>query len=276
MSVESRVVTDSPATLDLLPAAELSLDHIDARVGNVLVPVRNPRALTHLHAALQAARDRDVVVMTVRLVGARRRATTPRPTPRRPPPNSGCCLKWSRSPSARGVPVRLLIVPAHNVFDAIVATVLRLRSSDIHVGESATLSADEQARLLGEAWERAAKPEPLDVRLVVHHRSGRTDTVSPRRASAIAHRRRSRSDSPALARRRESRWPARASPRRRAGRPQTYGTTTQRTATRGGAGRRAPDRAARRRTRRGAPRPRLRAAARHDAQPSGGRSRRRC
>ena len=72
--------------------------------------------------------------------------------------------------------MRLLIVPAHNVFDAIVSTILRLRSSDVHVGESATLSADEQARLLGEAWERAAKPEPLDVRLVVYHRSGRTDS----------------------------------------------------------------------------------------------------
>ena len=75
-----------------------------------------------------------------------------------------------------GRPVRLLVVPARNVFDAIVATILRLRSSDVHVGESSTLSADDQARLLGDAWERADKPEPLDVRLVVHHRSGRTDT----------------------------------------------------------------------------------------------------
>ena len=51
---------------------------------------------------------------------------------------------------------------------------MRLRSSEIYVGESATLSADDQARLLGEAWERARKPEPLDVRLVIHHSSGRT------------------------------------------------------------------------------------------------------
>jgi magnesium transporter len=75
-----------------------------------------------------------------------------------------------------GRPVRLLVVPAHDVFDALVATIVRLRSSDVHVGESSTLSADDQARLLGEAWERSAKPEPVDVRLVVYHRSGRTDT----------------------------------------------------------------------------------------------------
>jgi hypothetical protein len=73
-------------------------------------------------------------------------------------------------------PVRLMVVPAHDVFAAIVATILRLRSSDVYVGESSTLSADEQARLLGNAWEKAAPAEPLDVRLVVHHRSGRTDT----------------------------------------------------------------------------------------------------
>ncbi len=75
-----------------------------------------------------------------------------------------------------GRSVRLLIVPARNVFDAVVATVLRLRSSDVYVGESSTLSAEEQSRLLGEAWERAAKPEPVDVRLVIYHRSGRADT----------------------------------------------------------------------------------------------------
>ena len=56
-------------TFDLLPAADLSLDHIDARPGNVLVPVRNPHALDHVVAAFQAAGDRDVVVMTVRLLG---------------------------------------------------------------------------------------------------------------------------------------------------------------------------------------------------------------
>ncbi len=74
-----------------------------------------------------------------------------------------------------GRPVRLLIVPARNVVDAIVGTVVRLRSSDVYVGESSTLSAEDQARLLGEAWERADKPEALDVRLVIYHRSGRAD-----------------------------------------------------------------------------------------------------
>jgi magnesium transporter len=75
-----------------------------------------------------------------------------------------------------GRPIRLLIVPARDVVDAIVGTVIRLRSSDVYVGESSTLSGADQARLLGEAWERADKPEALDVRLVIHHRSGRADS----------------------------------------------------------------------------------------------------
>ena len=70
--------------------------------------------------------------------------------------------------------VRLLIVPAHDVFDAIASTVVRLRSSEVYVGESASLSADDQGRLLGEAWEHLEKTEDLQVRLVIYHHSGRT------------------------------------------------------------------------------------------------------
>src|SRR5262249_22905394 len=49
---------------DLLLAADLSLDQVAVRPGNVLVPVRNPHALSHVMAALQSPGDRDIVVMT--------------------------------------------------------------------------------------------------------------------------------------------------------------------------------------------------------------------
>jgi magnesium transporter len=51
---------------------------------------------------------------------------------------------------------------------------LRLQSAEIHIGESETLPAQEQARLLGKAWDRASGPKPLGVRLVIHHPSGTT------------------------------------------------------------------------------------------------------
>jgi magnesium transporter len=163
------------STFDLLISSELSPHQIEARPGNVLVPVRNPHLLAHVVAALQTPGDRDVVVMTARLIDAdttdeSASHTTPNAYERR-------LLSDVVALAERlGRPVRLLIVPTHNVFDSIVATVLRLRSSDVYVGESITLSAEDQARLLGEAWERADKPEALDVRLVIYHRSGRADT----------------------------------------------------------------------------------------------------
>src|SRR5207249_10601888 len=69
-----------------------------------------------------------------------------------------------------------LIVPAQNVFDGVLAVARRLRSSEVYVGESSTLSADDQARILGEAWERADKPANQHLRLVVYRNSGRMDS----------------------------------------------------------------------------------------------------
>ncbi len=163
------------STFDLLLAAEISPDQVEVRPGSVLVPVRNPHLLAHVVAALQTPGDRDVVVMTARLLGAdvtEESAGLATPTPYERRLLSDVVALAERV----GRPVRLLIVPTRDVLDAIVSTVLRLRSSDVYVGESSTLSAEDQARLLGEAWERADKPEALDVRLVIYHRSGRADT----------------------------------------------------------------------------------------------------
>jgi len=163
------------STFDLLISSELSPHQIEARPGNVLVPVRNPHLLAHVVAALKTSGDRDVVIMTARLLDAD--ITEEGPSQTTPTTYERRLLSDVVALAERmGRPVRLLIVPTHNVFDAIVTSVLRLRSSDVYVGESITLSAEDQARLLGEAWERADKPEALDVRLVIHHRSGRADT----------------------------------------------------------------------------------------------------
>jgi magnesium transporter len=169
------VISSDESSFDLLLAAELSPDQIEVRPGSVLVPVRNPHLLAHVVGALQMPGDRDVVVMTARLLGAdvseeNAGQTTPTPYERR-------LLSDVVALAERvGRPVRLLIVPTRNVWDAIVGTVIRLRSSDVYVGESSTLSGEDQARLLGDAWERTDKPEALDVRLVIYHRSGRADT----------------------------------------------------------------------------------------------------
>lgn len=168
-------VVEEDESLELLPSAGVSLDHVEARPGNVIVSVRHSHLLSHLVAALQEAADRDVVVMTVRLIGIDVDSETTGGT---------ATTSHERKLFAQvvalaeryGRPVRLLIVPAHNVFDAVIAVAVRLQSSEVHVGESSTLSADDQARLLGEAWEQAEKPQTQQLRLVIHRHSGRTDS----------------------------------------------------------------------------------------------------
>jgi magnesium transporter len=173
--IEPASIRPDEDRFDLLHATEPSLDEIEAGPGNILVPVRNPHSLAHVTAALQTPGDRDVVVMTARMLDidvGEEAAGQRTPTPYERRLLSDVVTLAERA----GRPVRLLIVPARNVVDAIVGTVVRLRSSDVYVGESSTLSAADQARLLGEAWERADKPEALEVRLAIYHRSGRAET----------------------------------------------------------------------------------------------------
>jgi hypothetical protein len=51
--------------------------------------------------------------------------------------------------------------PAHDVFDVLVSTIVQLSFVEAVVGESASLSSDNQAQLLGEAWESAGNTESL-------------------------------------------------------------------------------------------------------------------
>jgi len=59
-----------------------------------------------------------------------------------------------------GKSVQLLVVPGANVFDTIVATAQKLQSGKIVSGLSQQLSADEQAKFTGDAWERLPEPRP--------------------------------------------------------------------------------------------------------------------
>jgi magnesium transporter len=159
--------------LQLLTSDEVDLGRVQARPGNLLVPVRKPHAMTHLRAALADAGDRDILVMTVRLIGLDvpdEHGTHARVTD----DERRLFSEVSALAERYGRAVRLLIAPGVNVFDAVVETAIRLQSSEIHVGESEVLASRDQARLLGDAWERVAGPKPSDVRLFIHHPNGRT------------------------------------------------------------------------------------------------------
>jgi magnesium transporter len=159
---------------ELAPSGELNLERIDAKPGGLLVMVRNPHSLVPLSNALATAGDRDVVVMTVRMLGTGAgevQFADAQPTSAERELFSAVLSLAERQRAT----VRLLIVPAHDIIEAVVSAVVRLRSAELHVGESVSLSADAQARLVGQAWEDAVKPDGLTTTLVIYHRSGRTD-----------------------------------------------------------------------------------------------------
>ena len=67
----------------------------------------------------------------------------------------------------KGKHVSLLVVPTNDVFESIVATGQRLHSSRLVCGLSNKLTADEQGKSTGDAWERLPEPRPRMVLEVV-------------------------------------------------------------------------------------------------------------
>ena len=84
----------------------------------------------------------------------------------------------------QGRPVKLLVLPATNIFDAVAQVAVRLRVSDIVVGQSANLSVDDQAQRMGEAWDRTPHDRDLATRFIFTSRTGPVQRVLARRACA--------------------------------------------------------------------------------------------
>jgi hypothetical protein len=143
---------------------ELSDETVGVKPGNVLVAVRDPRNLYYLRSTLQKVdtTKQNVVVMTSRLSHREHSFGG----------NIVVDVKevfdhyeqelFSRVVTVaekEGKAVSLLVVPATSVFDGIMLTAQRLGSALVVCGLSNKLSADEQAKLTGDAWERLPDPK---------------------------------------------------------------------------------------------------------------------
>ena len=159
----------------------IDLEAVGARPGNVLVSVRDYNTLSHLeHVLARTDTDaQDIVVITARLMTG---------------PGSGerdlhdetLFTDYERRLFTRvvalaekhGRPVDLVVVPATNIFDAVAQTAWRLDSEVVVAGLSSKMTAQEQARELGRAWERLPEKPRRQVGFKIIEPSGTEHVVN--------------------------------------------------------------------------------------------------
>jgi len=153
---------------------ELTPEALGAKPGNILVPVSNHYNLYHLANVLDRIKPgrRDVIVLHVRLL--RRAASGENELEAYQLFGSIEQHLFSQALSMaekRGKTIRLAVVAANDIWDAILRAATSLQSSTIVVGHSPKEPTEEQARHLGDAWEKLGDPKP-QFNLEIHMANG--------------------------------------------------------------------------------------------------------
>ena len=137
--------------------SELTPEAVGVRPGNILVPVSNHYHLYHLANVLHRVKPgrRDVVVLHVRLL--RRAASGEYELEADQLFGSIEQHLFSQALSMaekRGKSIRLAVVASNEIWDGILRAASSLQSSTIVLGHSEKEPTEEQARHIGDAWEK--------------------------------------------------------------------------------------------------------------------------
>jgi amino acid transporter/nucleotide-binding universal stress UspA family protein len=142
---------------------ELTDSTASVRPGNVLVAVRNPNVLAHLRKILQKTdtSKMDIVVVTVKHTGqpgfGEHELTTDEVF------SADVARLFSQVVSLAekaGKHAELMVVTGRNPDRVLAETAQRLRSSLVVIGVSGKMTAAEQAKRFGDAWEELPQPRP--------------------------------------------------------------------------------------------------------------------
>ena len=153
---------------------EVAVETLGCRPGGVLVPVRDYNTLTHLDWVLgqKEAEDRDVVVLTVRLLAQGQGSSGLGEDQMFSDYEQKLFTRVVAIAERHGRSVSLLVAPGANIFDALAQAAVQLQSGLIVVGESEIMPPEQQAHLLGEAWDRTPHEAELTTRFAVLRKDG--------------------------------------------------------------------------------------------------------
>jgi amino acid transporter len=162
----------------LIAQESISQESISLRPGNVLVAISNPFQLGHLKGVLERADTRkiDIVAATVNRIsgfelGGRKLDAD---------------LIFSKNVASlftnvvtvaekAGKHVELIVVPGRNFNQAIVQIAQRIQSGIVVMGLSSKMSASQQAKSFGDAWEQLPPPRPqLSLEIIDEEKGKRT------------------------------------------------------------------------------------------------------
>ena len=139
---------------------QIGSEALGVRPGCVLVAIRDYQRMWHLQKVLEKTnlRRQDIVVMTVRQLSTGAGEYDLRDEQLFAHYEQELFSHVVSMAEKQGKSVELLVVPAVDVFDAMVQTASRLQAARLVTGVSARMESEELAQRIGLAWERLQSP----------------------------------------------------------------------------------------------------------------------